>query len=594
MSGYTETMSPAYAMSNEDESGLSIAEYLSVFKRRRLLIGLVAAMIFTVAVLLAFLLPSVYRSSATILIQEQEIPQDLVRSTVTSFADERMQVISQQVMTRAVLMQMIDKYGLYEKARRYKTSEEILTTMRENIKLTPISAEVTDRKSGTQTKSTIAFSLTFDNDSAANAQKIANELVSLFLNENLKNRQQKAEEASSFLGDEADRLSKQIESISKKISEFKRKNQGKLPELNGINQQMSERADSEMMQLDRQLMSLQERKIYLEGQLASIKPNNPITSANGDHTVLEPKDRLKSLKSQLAILTSTYSNDHPDIRRIRREIEALKQEVGDDSSDDFSEKKKQLQASLEELKQRYSDDHPDVQKLKRSISALELQGMANKSNRAKDSEADNPTYLTFKAQLESAESEIRSTLNLKNELRQKLSLYEARLQQAPEVEKDYFELARELEAATLRFREVKAKQQQADVAQQMEKDSKSERFTLIDPPQFPEKAASPNRVQIILIGFIFSLVGGIGAGGIREALDQSVRSSREVMRILNVPVLSVVPLQIRPDEVKKRKLRRYAIAAAILLMFLGLLLVVNFFYMPLDVLWYGLVRRIPI
>ncbi|MFX8254429.1 hypothetical protein ABTL28_19590, partial [Acinetobacter baumannii] len=76
--------------------------------------------------------------------------------------------------------------------------------------------------------------------------------------------------------------------------------------------------------------------------------------------------------------------------------------------------------------------------------------------------------------------------------------------------------------------------------------------------------------------------------GIREALDQSVRSSREVMRILNVPVLSVVPLQIRPDEVKKRKLRRYAIAAAILLMFLGLLLVVNFFYMPLDVLWYGL------
>ncbi|MFM9915805.1 MAG: Wzz/FepE/Etk N-terminal domain-containing protein, partial [Rhizobacter sp.] len=136
------------------DGGKSIGDYVGVLRRRRKLIAVVFAVLFAIASVVAVVLPPVYRSTATILIKEQEIPQEFVRSTVTSFADERIQVISQQVMTRSTLLDLVDKYALYGKARQSETSEDILDRMRRDIKLTPISAEVTDRRSGSPVKST--------------------------------------------------------------------------------------------------------------------------------------------------------------------------------------------------------------------------------------------------------------------------------------------------------------------------------------------------------------------------------------------------------------------------------------------------------
>ena len=132
--------------------GKTMGDYLGILRRRRALMLAVFVVLFVIAAVVAMVLPPVYRSTATILIKEQEIPQEFVRSTVTSFADERIQVISQQVMTRSTLLDLVDKYGLYGKARQSETSEEILDRMRRDIKLTPISAEVTDRRTGSPVK----------------------------------------------------------------------------------------------------------------------------------------------------------------------------------------------------------------------------------------------------------------------------------------------------------------------------------------------------------------------------------------------------------------------------------------------------------
>ncbi|MBC7994717.1 MAG: hypothetical protein H7Z15_15915, partial [Rhizobacter sp.] len=200
--------------------GKTMRDHIGMLRRRRGLIAVVFAALFAVAAVVAVVLPPVYRSTATILIKEQEIPQEFVRSTVTSFADERIQVISQQVMTRSTLLDLVDRYGLYGKARQRETSEEILDRMRRDIKLTPISAEVTDRRTGSPVKSTIAFSLSYDSESAAAAQKIANELTTLYLNENVKNRQQKAAETTSFLDEELSRVSEHISEVEQKLSLF--------------------------------------------------------------------------------------------------------------------------------------------------------------------------------------------------------------------------------------------------------------------------------------------------------------------------------------------------------------------------------------
>src|SRR5438128_3870796 len=212
-----------------EEETKDLRDYFTAFRRRKKQVLTTVVILFLISMVVAAMLPSVYRSTATILIEQQEIPPDLVRSTISSYADQRIQVISQQVMTRANLMQIVQKYNLYPSYRRSKTSEETLERLRKDIKLDILKADVIDQRSGAKTTATIAFSLSYEGETAEGAQKVANELVSLYLNENLKNRQQKSAEASTFLAEEAAKLSEHIAQTEKKLAVFKAKNMGRLP-----------------------------------------------------------------------------------------------------------------------------------------------------------------------------------------------------------------------------------------------------------------------------------------------------------------------------------------------------------------------------
>ena len=580
------------------DTGKSMGDYLGILRRRRRLILVVFAVLFAIASVVAVLLPPVYRSTATILIKEQEIPQEFVRSTVTSFADERIQVISQQVMTRSTLLDLVDKYALYGKARQSETSEEILDRMRRDIKLTPISAEVTDRRSGSPVKSTIAFSLSYDSESAANAQKIANELTTLYLNENVKNRQQKAAETTLFLDEELARVTEHISELEQQLSAFKARNQGRLPELNLSNQMGSERANAEIQRIDREIVFLEQRRMDLQSQLADTKPSLPVLGAGG--VLLEPEDRLKSLQLQLTSLTGIYSDDHPDIKRLRREIATLKKETGlQDDATDRENKLLLLQQQISLLRQKYSDDHPDVVQLKRAFAAIDRavrtgadapEGRADELRKAR--KPDNPAYITLKSQIETITSQVQSMRSEREEMRRKLDQLDLRVSQTPEVEREYLELARDLDSSRARFRELRDKQMQAQVAEQLERGRKAERFTLIEPPIFPEKPFRPNRGVIVMMGFALALIGSLGSAALREAIDQTVHSARDVVRVMQVPVLARLPALPSPVLVKRRSRMRWIVAFSALVLAALALVAFHNFYMPIDVAWYGLLRRL--
>ena len=556
------------------------------------------AFLFVIAAVVAVALPPVYRSTATILIKEQEIPQEFVRSTVTSFADERIQVISQQVMTRSTLLDLVDKYGLYGNARQKETSEEILDRMRRDIKLTPISAEVTDRRSGSPVKSTIAFSLSYDSEVAANAQKIANELTTLYLNENVKNRQQKAAETTLFLDEELARVTEHISDSEQKLSAFKARNQGRTPDLSLSNQVSSERVNAEVQRIEREITFLEERKSALQGQLADTKPATPVVGNGG--VILEPEDRLKSLQLQLTSLTGIYSDDHPDVKRLRREIATLKVETGlQDDATDRENKLRQLQQQLSLLRQKYGEDHPDVVQIKRAIETLDTalrtnavapEGRANESVRAR--KPDNPVYLNLKSQIETTTAQIESLRSERREMRGKLELLDLRVSQSPEVEREYLELARDLDSSRGRFRELRDKQMQAQVAEQLERGRKAERFTLIEPPIFPEKPYRPNRTVILMMGALLALAGGVAAAALREAIDQTVHSARDVIRVMQVPMLAVLPALPSPVLLRRRSRLRWILATGVLVLIGVALAAFHNFVMPIDVAWYGLLRRL--
>lgn len=567
-------------------------DYLVAVGRRRIPMLVTAGLVFAIAVLVAMLLPPVYRSTATILIEEQEIPQDLVRTTITSYADQRIQVISQQVMTRANLMQIIEKYDLYQRQRRIETTEEVLERMRKDIKLDLVTSDVTDRRGGGRTTATIAFTLAYDSVSPDKAQKVANELTSLYLNENLQIRRQKAEETSSFLAEEAERLKEHIGEIEEHLADFKLKNQGRLPELAQVNMQMRDRAEVELTDLDRQAASIEERRFYLQAQLAQMKPNTPIMSASGER-IFDPEDRLRALRAQYAGLEGLYSPEHPDMVRMRRQMVALERETA--LPQDGSEEAKQLaklKTDLAAVSDRYSANHPDVIKLRGLITALERRMTeAGIAPAPPKKQAENPAYLTLQAQLEALATETRALQKHRQELRARIAMLESRLEKTPEVEKDYLELSRDRENSVARYREIKAKLMEAEVAQDLEKDRKSERFSLIDPPQYPEKPRSPNRPAILLIGLMLALGSGVGSVALLEALDNSVRNSKELAHTLAVPLLSVIPYIRNEADRRKREFPwKLAVPAAV-----GgaaaLLLAIHFVWMPLEVLWFSVLRR---
>ena len=582
------------------DSGKSLADVLGIVRRRKGLMALVFVTLLSLSVAVALLLPAVYRSTATILIKEQEIPQELVRSTVTSYADERIQVISQQVMTRVTLLNLVDKYSLYGKARQRETSEEIIDRMRRDIRLMPISAEVTDRRTGSPVKSTIAFTLSYDSEVAANAQKIASELTTLFLNENVKNRQQKAADATSFLEEELARVSQHISEVEQQLSDFKSRNQGRTPDLSLSNAVGTERTEAELQRVDRELGFLAERRAQFEAQLADTRPRMPL-SANGGG-VQEPDERLRSLQLQLTSAKAQFSDNHPDVRRLQREISTLQLQVGPQAAAaDREQALLRLEQQLAQLRQRYADEHPDVVKLQRTYAALAQAVRGDLATPAAGSEAsanrlagkpDNPVYLALKTQVETTGAQLDMLRAERKELRARLAQFSARVSQSPEVEREYLELVRDLDSSRARFRELRDKSMQAQVAEQLERSRKAERFTVIEPPIFPERPNRPNRQLIMLMGVLLALAGAATAVALREALNQTVNGPRDVMRVMQVPVLAVVPSLPWPVSAQRRR-RVWLITAVAAGLFLTLLAAaVHVFYMPLDVAWFGLQRRL--
>jgi polysaccharide biosynthesis transport protein len=572
-------------------------EYLSFVTRRRWPMLFTGIAIIAVSTAVALLLPPAYRSTATILIEEQEIPSDLVRTTISSFADQRIQVISQQVMTRSTLMQIVEKYDLYPQRRKRETTEEILERMRKDIKLDLVTADVADRRGGNRSNAAIAFTLSYDSENPEKAQKVANELVTLYLNENLKNRQQQAKETSSFLAEEAERMSTHISEIEGRLAQFKRLNMGRLPELAQLNLQIRDRTEAELADVVRQLQSVEERRFYLDAQLTQTKPNSPMMSLTGER-ILGPEDRLRTLQAQYAGMTGIYGADHPDMVHVRGEMEALKRETG--KNDDPQEKFKRLEklrTELAALRERYATDHPDVVKLTRSIDSLEQSVAADATAEKKTGPAmkpENPAYISMQTQLDALNSEGKSLRTKRIELQAKRDQYEKRLEQTPQTEREYLDLNRDHENSVVRYREIKAKQMEAEVAQQLEKDAKAERFSLIDPPQFPEKPRSPNRPAILLIGAVVALGGGVGYGGVLEGLDGSVKNPKQLSRTLQVPLLSVIPYMENDSERARRKRRLMLILVVAMVGAAVLLVGIHFFVMPLEVLWYYVLRRLQL
>ena len=572
----------------------TVTEYVALLRRRRRLIVVTGALLLGASAALAFLWPAVYRSTATILIEEQEIPPDLVRSAIATYVDQRIETIKQQVLSRSTLWRMVDQYDLYKSLRRRSSTEEVLERFTKDIQIEVMNVKVIDKRSQNPTQATIAFTLAYDGEAPDVAQKVANELTSLFLNENLKTRERHAHETTSFLKQESENLSRHIKELEEKLAKVKQRAGGALPELVQLNMSLMNQAQRELSDADRDIRSLRERKTYLEGELATLKPHTPIISASGER-LLDVDERLKALRAQSASLTAYVKPDHPDLIKMKQELASLEKETGiSDGRDELSKRLMAERAMLDDLRGRMHDAHPDVIRAQEVVASLEreLQAATDRAAAPVHIKPENPAYINIESQLASTTASLQSLETARVELKRRMTEYAKRLETTPTIEPEYLDLIRDRENSVRKHQEITSRMMEAQVSAELEVQRKGERFSLINPPELPEKPSQPNRPAILLLGAMFALFGGVGLGVVADHVDGKIYTRDQLSHAMrNVPIVAVPYL---PSDREMAALSRRRVAVS--LSALGAMVVVVLFlplaWRPLDVVWYTNLRKI--
>lgn len=570
-------------MSSEE---MDIGYIVNVVQRRFWQMAIPAAALFCIIATVVMLLPAKYQSSGTILIEGQEVPQELVRSTVTGFVEERLQSIMQVVLNRANLMGIIDRVGLYKEERQTMTAEALVAMMRQNIAMTPITADVVSN-TGRPATATIAFSIAFEGKEPTQVLQTTNTLVSLFLEENLKNREEKASTAYSFLEKQLTALRDEISHSEELIARFKEEHLGSLPELTHLNLQTLERIDREVQTLEESIRGLLERRAFLEGQMATVTPQRTLVTSDGAR-VLAPEEELRALQARYVSLSATHSEKHPDVIKLREQIASLETSGGNmNLAADLQTER----LRLADLKGKYGANHPDVRAAERRVRALEKREADPKRRNFASDAGSNPALVSLKSQLQATDIDLQTQRTRVAALRARQDELIRRLEDAPRVEQEYRRLERDYQNAQAKYQETSRKFMAARESRELEQERVGEKLTLIEPPMLPEVPSKPKRPLLLVIGLVVSLGAGAGCGAVAEALDGSVRGARGLRALTNAPLLGRIPHIATAKDAAKRKKRISWLVAALVALLVVLLGIVHVSIQPLDVLFYRAMSR---
>lgn len=584
-----------------EEEVKGIRDYLEIFWRRKYWILIPALILMAAVIIFTYSLPATYKSEGLILIESQEIPQDLIRTTVTSYADQRIEVIKQRLLTTTSVMQIVNKYNLYsEERRKSPTTGPIVSLFRENVSVNIVQANVTDPVSGRAKRASIAFKVSFLDKSPRIAQQVANELVTEFLKENVKTRTDRAEDTTQFLKLEGDRLQKEVQKTELEIAEFRDQYSDSLPDLLDYNLSMIQSVQQEISAAENQIMMLSDQVTTMGMQLSMIprevadgmtpeSPNQPSSS----------QVALEQLRAEYRSMQSRYSQNHPDLQRVKREIDALEAQLGESMSPRQSVERQlaDSQANLQTLKQRYSDGHPDVKAAEASVARLEkrLADLPAETTESPTSTAStNPVYIEVKAKIDSTQREINRLRERQEKLRIKLADYESRVEKTNQVQRAYMDLTRDHENKLNQYQQLRAKQLQAELAQTLESENKGESFTLIEPPQVPSTAEKPNRPKLLVMGFAASIGTGFGLAFLIEMFFGGIRGYSNITRVVGKSPLVVVPIIHTEREKSRKRANLYKLAVILILLGIAAVAGFHFFVMNLEVFWFKLMNKLSL
>jgi uncharacterized protein involved in exopolysaccharide biosynthesis len=564
-------------MTEQNDQELSGGDYLRAIKRRAGVLYAIVGTVFLIGVAIAYRVPPIYESTGVLLAEAPEVPEYVVRSTIPDYPEERVRIVTQRVLTNDNLERIVQTHALYPDLA---DTGAALREFRDHLTLSSEDPQILENLMGANLAAgALAFSLTFGDRSPALARDVTRDLVALYLEENQRARQEQAAGTTRFLTQEAKRLEAELSEREMVLAEFKERNSGNLPDIANTNLQLLDRVERDLQATEQEIRSLRERQSLFSSELAQLSPQATIVNEDGA-TILSSQDRLKLLQRRYVQLSAVYSQDHPDVLAVSREIEALSASTGMPAFD-----RESLQAALVAREQqlaaardRYSDDHPDVRRLERTLESLRAAyDRAPRASTARSASfvPDNPQYIQRQVQLQAIGTELNAATTHRDQLRARLSDLEGRLSTAPSVEREYNSLARGHEQLLAQYNDTQRKLREAEISQNLESESRGDRFTVLERPGLPSSPAQPNRLAVLLLTLVVAVALGAGGVAVAEHSDTSVRGAEDIKRYLEIPPLVAIPFVYNQAD-RRRLVRNRLITATAACAWLG---VIGFFIM---------------
>ncbi len=520
--------------------------WLRILRRRKVGATLLALTILVIGTSAAIFLPSTYRSVATVLVDQQEIPDDNGGGEA-GYADHRLQILTKRVLSAENLNKIAKDTGIFEKDAYFdgKLSQDALRGFRKDINMEMINTEVIDSKMRFKVNATIALDISYIGKDPYITQRVTQRLVKLFFEENTTSESNLTAAASKHLQEEEQQLATRVNEIEGKLRTFNQNNIYTHPDMKESNVRGLEKTNDEISDAKIKLRSLEEKRTYLESELIRLSPNSITFDSEGGR-ILGNADRLKVLRAKMAEIRARYTDSHPDLARIRKQIASLEEASGENSAaKQIRIELKELKAELKVQNKRYSESHPAIKSLKRKISSLVKQLDKERRHAQADaplSEADNPAYITAASQLKAAELDIDALKKSLKQLEIERAVFEERLEKTPAAEREFKQLQREYKQAVDELESTRKKRLSARLSGSLGYSAKTEGLQLLEPASFPEKPHKPNRKLLLLVTFVLAGWAAIGFALVREHFDDRLWTIEDLMAELTEPPLSVIPV----------------------------------------------------
>jgi polysaccharide chain length determinant protein (PEP-CTERM system associated) len=479
--------------------------------RRGWLVVLLLAMGMSAAPLLSRLEPELYRSETLIMVIPQRVPDVYVKSTVTATVEDRLPSISNQILSRSRLERTINDFNLYSGERQGGIMEDIVQRMRDDISV--------------QLEGQDSFRVSYVSREAQTAQKVAARLASLYIEENLRDRENLAEETNLFLESQLDEAKTRLIEYERKLEEYRRQHAGELPSQLESNLQAIRNAQLQLQSVSESINRARERRLLIERQIADTETFPDLTPAA---VVAPPREepvtterQLKAVEAQLDLQRLRYTADHPTVRALERTIRDLNVKVEEEARAPKPAEEKKLPSPAELMRQKRIHD--------------------------------------LRAELDVIDHQLASSQAEETRLKRVVGDYQSKVEVVPTRESELVELTRDYSTLQAAYASLLTKREDSKIAANLERRQIGEQFRILDPASLPERPYNrTRRLGIMASGALVGLVIGLLLVGFGEYRDMTLRHELDVIRILSLPVLALVPAMRSRREQRAHRFRALA------------------------------------